>query len=120
MPIIHDIRILHKDIYSTSEKLSKRDKLGIHTIIESLCLEILSLSVESAFKPRNQKKPVLEGLRIKLEILKHLVRTEHELKVIDAKTYLRLGEQIVTISKMVNGWINSLPAITQNPHNMSG
>ena len=48
----------------------------------------------------------LEILRIKVEILKHLVRTEHELEIIDMKTYLRLSEQLIEISKMTNGWIN--------------
>lgn len=106
LPVIHAIRILHKDIYGTSGTFSKRDKLGIHATIETLCIEVLSLAVESAFKPRYQKKIPLEILRIKIEVLKHLVRTEHELGIIDSKTYLRLGGQIVEISKMTNGWIS--------------
>ena len=106
LPIIHAIRILHKDIYGTSGKFSKRDKLGIHTTIESSCLKILSLAIESAFKPKHQKKISLEELRLKVEVLKHLIRTEHELGIIDVRTYLRLSEQIVEISKMTNGWLN--------------
>jgi len=42
---------------------------------------------------------------VEIEILKHLIRTENELCIIDAKTYLRLAEQLVEISKMTNGWI---------------
>lgn len=72
---------------------------------------MLLLAVESAFKPKHQKKIPLEELRIKIEILKHLVRTEHELEIIDSRTYLRLSEQLIEISKMTNGWLNF---VTQN------
>ena len=106
MPIIHAIRILHKDIYCINKKLSKRDKLGIHATIEALCVEILSLAVEAAFRSKYTKKDALETLRVKVEILKHLIRTEHELEIIQDKTYLRLAEQIVGISKMTSGWIS--------------
>lgn len=106
VPIIHRIRILHKDLYQLAGKLSKRDKLGLHATIENHCVEILALAVEAAFKPKPQKLTSLQTLRVKIEILKHLVRTENELQIIDTKTYLRLAEQLVEISKMTNGWIN--------------
>ncbi len=106
LPIIHAIRILHKDIYCTSGKFSKRDKLGIHATVEAFCVEILSLAIEASFKPKYAKKDSLDALRLKTEILKHLIRTENELEIIHDKTYLRFSEQIVEISKMTNGWIN--------------
>jgi len=37
--------------------------------------------------------------------LKHFVRTEHELKIIDEKTYIRIEMLIIETSKMTNGWI---------------
>lgn len=104
--IIHKIRVLYQDIYCISGKFSKRDKLGIHAIVESLCIEILSLAIETAFSKANIKLGVLEKLRIKTNILKNLVRTEYEIDIIDMKTYLRISEQLVEISKMTNGWIN--------------
>ncbi|MES2059522.1 MAG: four helix bundle protein [Patescibacteria group bacterium] len=106
LPIIHKLRILHKDIYCTSEKFSKRDKLGIHGTIETVSIDMLSLAIEAAFKSRHQKQTTLESLRLKVEILKHLIRTECELKIINERTYLRLSEQMVEISKMTNGWLN--------------
>jgi len=45
-------------------------------------------------------------MRVQIEILKHLIRTEHELNILDLKTYIRLSEQIIEISKMTNGWIS--------------
>lgn len=66
----------------------------------------MSIAVETAFKPRFKKKESLETLRLKIEVLKHLVRSEKELGILDAKTYLRIAEQLVEISKMTNGWLN--------------
>lgn len=106
MPIIHDIRILYKDIYNISNRLAKNHKLGIHTTIEHKIIEILSLAIESAFKAKNLKQNILEKMRVDIEILKHLVRTENELGIIDMKTYIRISEQIIKISKMTSGWIN--------------
>lgn len=106
LPIIHAIRILHKDIYSISGKLAKRDKLGIHSLIETKVINILSLVIESAFKARSQKQSFLETTRVQIEVLKHLIRTEHELGILDMKTYIRISGQIIEISKMTNGWIS--------------
>jgi hypothetical protein len=47
----------------------------------------------------------LEILRIKTEILKHLIRTERELMIIDEEKYLKLEGELIMISKMANGWI---------------
>ncbi|MBI2475633.1 MAG: four helix bundle protein [Candidatus Taylorbacteria bacterium] len=96
---------MHKDIYCIAEKLSKRDKLGIHAQIEKQSLICLSLAVESAFKPKQLKQIPLENLRVQIEMLKHLIRTESELHIITEKTYIRLAEQMVEISKMTNGWL---------------
>jgi hypothetical protein len=73
-----------------------------------LCIEILSLAIESAFSSKNLKISVLEKLRVKTTVLKNLIRTEHEIRIIDLKTYVRISEQLVEISKMTNGWINFL------------
>jgi hypothetical protein len=97
--------LLHKDIYCTAEKLSKRDKLGLHSQIEKQSIVCLTLAVESAFKPKSAKTSSLEHLRLQVEILKHLIRTEHELSIIPEKIYIRLSEQLVEISKMTTGWL---------------
>jgi len=68
----------------------------------------LSLAIEAAYRPKFQKKSSLEILRIRIDVLKHLIRTESELALIDNKKYLQLAEQVVEISKMTNGWINFL------------
>jgi len=62
--------------------------------------------VEAAFNRKDTKMKTLEVARVHAEVLKHLIRTEHELNVIDEKIYLRLAKDLVEISKMINGWIS--------------
>mgnify|MGYP001562791446 FL=1 len=69
----------------------------------------------AAFTPKTQKLPLLERVRVSLEILKHLVRTEYELRIIDEKTYLRIAELVIETSKMANNWIKYLVTNTQHP-----
>ena len=103
--VIHKIRLLHKDLYTTGHALPKRDKLGIHATVEALAVDILALAIKAAFQSRQLKLGTLELMRVKIEILKHLVRTEQELKTITEGVYLRLSTELVEISKMTNGWI---------------
>ena len=94
------------DLYVLGHKLSKRDKLGMHSFVEKVCIEILSLAIESALKPKLAKKESLELLRIKTGLLQNLIRTENELGIIEQKSYFLLSSQIIEISKMANGWLN--------------
>ena len=110
--IIHGVKKLYASIYQAGKKLPKSDKLGIHAHVEEVALSTMGDIIRAAFAPRTQKLPVLEGVRVSLEVLKHLVRTEHELHIIDEKTYLHTAELIVETSKMASGWIKYL---TQNP-----
>jgi hypothetical protein len=61
---------------------------------------------------RPKKIEPLEKARVSLEVVKHLIRTEHEMTIIDQKTYIRIESLLVETSKMTNGWIKYL---TQNP-----
>ena len=103
--IIHSIKQVYTIIYQTGKKLSKSDKLGIHSDIENLAREILKKIIESSFSGKDEKLRNLEETRILLEVLKHLIRTEHELHIIDEKSYIRIESVIIETSKMTNGWI---------------
>lgn len=105
-PIIHKIRVLHKELYGIGNTLPKRDKLGIHAGVETLCVAILARAVEAAFTSRREKTQILEKLRIQIEVLKNLIRTEYECMIIDEKKYLRLAEQLVVISKETSHWLS--------------
>jgi hypothetical protein len=89
-------------LYQTGNKLTKRDKLGIHAEIESITLLTLRDIINASLLPKTHKQAALERARASLEVLKHLVRTEHELKIIDQKTYLRIEELLIETSKQTN------------------
>jgi adenine-specific DNA methylase len=104
---------LYREVYTASSKVSKRDKLGIYAHIESLTLEAFNLCVEAVYKPKQEKRSVLETLRIRIETLKQLVRVTHEMNLMEEKKYILISGLLQEISKMTNGWIRYLD--TQNP-----
>lgn len=65
----------------------------------------MSLTIEAMFGQRQEKIVPLKLARIETEILKNLVRSEHELGIIDERTYMRVSAVLVEISKMISGWI---------------
>lgn len=95
-------------IYQAGKKLPKGDKLGIHADIEEITRRILQKLISACFTTKNKKLESLEQARILLEILKHFVRIEHEIKIIDEKTYIRIELLVIETSKMTNGWIKYL------------
>jgi hypothetical protein len=106
--VIHNIKQVYTVIYQTGKKLSKSDKLGINLHCEQITREILQKLITAEFSPANKKLEILENTRILLEVLKHFIRTEHELKIIDEKTYIRIEMLVIETSKMTNGWIKYL------------
>jgi len=91
-----------------SPKLPKKDRFGIYSKIENLCLEIIILAITAAFETKNNKFPILNSARIKIEVLKRLLRIASELKIVQDKIYLALEIDLQEISKMTNGWIKYL------------
>lgn len=111
--MVHAIRNLYKEVYGSTGKISKRDKLGIFAKIENSVLDSFSLCIETVYKTRAEKKPSLEKMRTEIEITKQLIRASYEMKIIDEKKYIHFAEMLQEISKMTNGWIKYLE--TQNP-----
>jgi hypothetical protein len=99
---------VYKILYALGNKLNKRDKLGIHKTIEEITLQILKLSIKATFSEKERKVLFLEELRVTIESLKIVVRTEYELSIISQKIYFSLSSQLIEASKMTNGWLKSL------------
>lgn len=87
-----------------SGQISKRDKLGLHAEIEKLCISILSLCIRASFAPKNDKTDTIRQIRIDLESVKYLIRTSHELSIINQEKYISLESKLQEISKMATGW----------------
>ncbi len=110
--IVHTIKKVYTIIYQIGNKIPKRDKLGIHAHIERMTLDVMKNIISASLSRKNQKLEILEYARVELEVLKNLIRTEYELKIIPEKTYIYTESLLVETSKMTNGWIKY---ITQNP-----
>lgn len=102
--IVFHVQSLYKEIYQIGSRLPKRDKLGLHALIEKACVETLALSIEASLENKPSKAETIRKLRINIETLKHLVRAESELKIIQEKQYLFLEEKLQEISKEAVGW----------------
>ena len=113
MPVILHAKKVYKNIYVFGRKLSKGDKLGIHSKAQEYALRLIELGIESALRPKNEKLEYIKALRLKTETLKHIIRSEYELKIISEKQYLIITEDLQNISMMTNGWIKSIE--TQTP-----
>ena len=99
---------VYASLYQTGNKLTKRDKLGIHAQIERIALLALRDIIHVSLSSKAQKQVILEQARTSLEVMKHLIRMEYELKIIDQKTYLRIEGLLIETSKQLNGWLKYL------------
>ena len=95
-------------IYSTEKQIPKRDRFGIFLKIENVCLELFENTIAATFQQKYLKEGFLKNARTKIEVLKHLIRTSYELKIIHDEKYFQISSEIVEISKMINGWIKYL------------
>lgn len=93
--------------------MPKGNKLGIHKNIDDLCVKILSIVIEASLHSKQEKIPYLLKARRDIEILKHMIRLEYELGIVQEKTYLNTINIIQDISMMATSWQKSLQ--TQKP-----
>lgn len=108
MPLVHKITQFYKNIYCLGKNLPKKDRFGLFSKIEETTLGCLKLSIEAALSAREIKLPILQKIKIEVEVIKRLVRLAQELNIINTKTYLSLEEQLQEISRMTTGWIKYL------------
>jgi len=107
IPLAHKVCEFYKKIYLISPKIPKKDRFGIYLKIENICLEIINLVITASLETKNNKLPILNSARIKIEVLKRLIRIAYELNII-GKKYIILESDLQEISKMANGWIKYL------------
>ena len=106
--LVHKICEFYKNVYLLSAQISKRDRFGIYSKIENICLEILNLILIASFEEKTKKIIPLNTARIKTEVLKRFFRIAHELNIINRKKYIEFEYALQEISKMTNGWIKYL------------
>jgi hypothetical protein len=82
---------------------SRRFTLGER--IETGLLEVLELLVEAAFQ-RHKEVP-LQRANLRLEVVRHLWRLAHELKVMATRQYEHGAALIDDLGRQIGGWLRS-------------
>ena len=82
---------------------SRRFTLGER--VEGGLLEVLELLVESAYS-RNKDIP-LRRANLQLEVVRHLWRLAHELKVIATRQYEHGAKLLDDLGRQIGGWLRS-------------
>ncbi len=77
--------------------------------IETGLLEVLELLVEAAYS-RNKDTP-LRRVNLKLELVRHLWRLAHELKVTATRQYEHGARLLDDLGRQIGGWLRSQHAI---------
>ena len=75
--------------------------------LESRMLEVLQLLVEAAYT-RNKDAP-LQRANLQLEVVRHLWRLAHELKVMATRQYEHGARLIDDLGRQIGGWLRSQP-----------
>lgn len=90
---------------------SRRFTLGER--IEAGLLEVLELLVEAAYQCN--KEAALRRANVRLEVVRHLWRLAHELKVMATRQYEHGARLIDDLGRQIGGWLRSQHATEPNP-----
>jgi len=85
--------------------LGERIEAGLLAVLESL--------VEAAYL-RN-KEAALRRANLRLEVVRHLWRLAHELKVLATRQYEHGATLIDDLGRQIGGWLRSQPQAQPNP-----
>lgn len=108
IPIFKKIYDLYKTFYSCRTTVSKQDRYAIWQKSENLILEILEGILLASQLPKSEKLPTLNGVSLKLNILRVFIRLMKDIKTIDNKRYTDLETIVDEIGRMLGGWIKSV------------
>ncbi|MDH4155317.1 MAG: diversity-generating retroelement protein Avd [Nitrospira sp.] len=95
------------------DKFPRSRRFTLGESIESGGLEVLELLVEAAYT-RN-KDASLRRANLKLEVVRHLWRVAHELKVMATRQYEHGARLTDDVGRQIGGWLRSQPTSEPQP-----
>ena len=95
------------------DKFPRARRFTLGERIETGLLEVLELLVEAAYT-RN-KDTSLRRANLKLEVVRHLWRLAHELKVTAARQYEHGARLLDDLGRQIGGWLRSQQAPESSP-----
>jgi len=94
-------------MYLLGKKVSKRDRFGLHAVIEERLIACLRLALSAALTKMPEKISHLIVLQREITLVKQLFRTALEIESVTPASYFPLAKRLVTINKMASGWLLS-------------
>lgn len=95
------------------DKFPRTRRFTLGERIETGLLEVLELLVEAAYT-RN-KDTSLRRANLKLEVVRHLWRVAHELKVMATRQYEHGARLMDDVGRQIGGWLRSHPTSEPQP-----
>ncbi|MDE0426803.1 MAG: diversity-generating retroelement protein Avd [Candidatus Poribacteria bacterium] len=87
------------------EKFPRSQRFILGDRIINLCLDTLEILIEATYT--RKRLPLLQKANVQLEKLRFLIRLCHDFKLISAKQYAYISNEINEVGKLVGGWIKS-------------
>jgi hypothetical protein len=106
--IVHKIIELYKLFNEYLKSFPRSKKYTLGEKIENLIIELLVITLKSAYLSKDKKLPLLNKIDNRIFILKTLIRLAKETKSLDTKKYIILEEKLQEIGKMLGGWMKSI------------
>jgi hypothetical protein len=87
------------------EKFPRSQKFTLGDRIVNISLDTLDVLIEATYT--RKRLPLLQKANVQLEKLRFLIRLCHDFKLLSAKQYAYISNEINEVGKLVGGWIRS-------------
>ncbi len=109
IPIVHNLYELYKHLHVQLVKFPKHQRYTLGATAQNQTLEILRLTIRTANSSDGKlKKTYLQQASSELDLLRLLIRMGKDCQCLSNKHYLELEAQLITIGKMLGGWLRSV------------
>src|SRR3989344_6189954 len=107
IPILKKLNELYRVFLEFRKLVPKQERHTIYERSENALLDTIELLFHAGYAKSNTKKIILEKASVKLNLLRFLIRTMKETKILDPKKYIRIQGLVDEIGRMLGGWIRS-------------
>ena len=97
------------------EKFPRSQKFTLGDRIVNISLDTLDILIEATYTQK--RLPLLQKVNVQLEKLRFLIRICHDFKLISAKQYTYISNEINEVGKLVGGWIRKPVQVIMKTHN---
>ncbi len=87
------------------EKFPRSHKFTLGDRSVNLALDTLAVLIEATYT--RERLPLLRKANVQLEQLRYLIRLCHDFKLLSAKQYAYISNELNEVGKRVGGWIRS-------------